>query len=172
MTPLRCVVDTNVLVTAAGANDAASAACAAASVQVLRDLIAHGHVFIDDGGRIVEEYRRGIDLGGKSDAGEEFLKWLITNEFNVARVTRVALTPKPDDPQDFAELPALPAGLAYDPADRKFIAVAAAHDDHPPVLQTLDSKWWGWRDALAAAGVIIHFLCPAEIARKFHEKMD
>jgi hypothetical protein len=84
----------------------------------------------------------------------------------------VALTPKPDDAQDFVELPALPAGLAYDPADRKFIAVAAAHDDHPPVLQALDSKWWGWREALAAAGVTIRFLCPAEIARKFHEKMD
>jgi hypothetical protein len=172
MTPLRCVVDTNVLVTAAGANDAASAECEAASVQALRDLIAHGHVFIDDGGRIIGEYRQGIDLGGKSDVGEEFLEWVIANEFNIARVTRVPLTPRVGEAEDFEELPAPPTGVRYDPSDRKFLAVAAAHDDHPPILQALDSKWWGWAQALAAAGVTIHFLCPAQIAHTFHEKMD
>lgn len=171
MTPLRCVVDTNVLVTAAGGNDAASAACEACSVLALRDLMAHGHVFIDDGGRIIEEYRHGIDLGGKSDAGEEFLEWVIANEFNIARVTRVPLTLKAGDQEDFEELPSPPDGVHYDPSDRKFLAVAAAHDDKPPILQALDSKWWGWQDALAVAGVKIHFLCPTEVARKFREKM-
>lgn len=172
MTLLRCVVDTNVLVTAAGGNDAASGACADASVRVLRDVMERGHVFIDDGGRLIEEYHHGIDLAGKSDAGEKFLAWLIAHEFDIARVTRVPLTPKPDDPEDFEELPAPPPGVHYDPSDRKFLAVAAAHDEHPPVLQALDSKWWGWKEALASAGVLIHFICPGEIARKFHEKMD
>jgi len=169
--PLRCIVDTNVLVTAAGANEAASPACVEASIRALRDIVNHGHVFIDDVGRIIAEYRGAIDLSGKTDTGEEFLEWLIENEYNPARVTRVPLTSKPGDENDFVELPAPPAEVQYDPSDRKFLAVAVAHPDHPPILQTLDSKWWGWREALAAVGVHIHFLCPSEIARKFYEKM-
>lgn len=172
MTPLRCIVDTNVLVTAACANEAASPDCVSASIQALRDIVAHGHIFLDDGGRMIAEYRGAIDLSGKTDAGEEFLEWVIEHEFNIARVTRVTLTPKPGDDTDFEELPPPPAGVVYDPSDRKFLAVSAAHEDHPPILQTLDSKWWGWREALSAVGVAIHFLCPEEIARKFHEKMD
>jgi len=171
MIPLSCVVDTNVLVTAAGANEAASPACVEASIAALRDLMAHGHVFIDDGGRVIAEYRQGIDLAGKTDAGEEFLEWIIAHEFDMARVTRVHLTPRAGDADDFEELPVPSSDVRYDPADRKFLAVAAAHPDHPPVLQTLDSKWWGWTGALAHAGVTIHFLCPDEIAQKFREKM-
>lgn len=103
--------------------------------------------------------------------GNAFLKWLFTHEWNGARVTRVTLTPKAGDPEDFEELPPPPAGVYYDPSDRKFLAVAAAHDEHPPILQALDSKWWGWKDALAQQGVTLHFVCPAEIAKKHEEKM-
>jgi hypothetical protein len=172
VTPWRVVVDTNVLVTAAGGNSAASVDCLDACARALREVMTHGHVFIDDGGRIIGEYRHSIDLGGRSDAGEEFLEWVIAHEFNIARVTRVTLTPTSTDQDDFAELPPPPAGVHYDPSDRKFLAVSAAHDEHPPVLQALDSKWWGWRHALAASGVALHFLCPGEIEQKFHEKMD
>jgi hypothetical protein len=33
------------------------------------------------------------------------------------------------------------------------------------ILQACDSRWWEWRDALAAIGVAIHFLCPDDMAR-------
>jgi hypothetical protein len=58
----------------------------------------------------------------------------------------------------------------YDPSDQKFLAVAAAHPDRPPILQALDSKWWGWQSALGAIGVTIDFLCPGEIAAKHADK--
>ena len=83
----------------------------------------------------------------------------------------MAITPRDDDPDDFHELPAPPAGVRYDPADRKFLAVAAAHASHPALLQSLDSKWWGWRDALRAHGVTIHFLCPDAAAALYDAKM-
>ena len=53
----------------------------------------------------------------------------------------------------------------------KFLAVAAAHEEHPPILQAFDSKWWGWRDALAQVGISVHFLCKHEIAEKHAAKM-
>ena len=50
MTPVRCVVDTNVAITASGRNDAASAKCAAASARALQRVMSRGHVFIDAAG--------------------------------------------------------------------------------------------------------------------------
>jgi hypothetical protein len=74
-------------------------------------------------------------------------------------------------PTGFQELPAPTGGTTYDPSDEKFLAVAVAHPDRPPVLQAFDSKWWGWKDSLKTCGVTVHFLCPDEIKAKYEEKM-
>lgn len=170
--PTRCVVDTNVAMVANGLQDGASAACVAASARALYELMTAGHVFVDDGGRIVAEYRRNLNPWTRQPGpGDAFLKWLLTQEWNGQRVTRVAITAKDHDPDDFHELPAPPDGVHYGPGDRKFLAVAAAYAPHPAVLQALDSKWWGWSDALQAAGVTIHFLCPYEAAALYAAKM-
>ena len=42
-----------------------------------------------------------------------------------------------------------------------------AHPEKPPVLQSFDSKWWGWQDSLKKNGVSVHFLCPDEIKAKY-----
>ena len=170
-TPARCVVDTNVATTANGSNPAAGVDCMAASASALQSVMNAGHVFLDDGGKIVDEYRDHLRPGGQPGPGDVFLKWVLTHEWGGQRVTRVALTPTDDDPEDFVELPPPPAGITYDRSDRKFLAVSAAHPEHPAILQSCDSKWWGWRDALAAVGVSVHFLCEVEIAAKHRQKM-
>jgi hypothetical protein len=169
--PARCVVDTNVAATANGANPGTSLECVAASARALKAVMEHGHVFIDDGGAIVAEYRRNLSARGQPGPGDVFLKWLLTHEWGGARVTRVQITPKPGDDEDFVELPPPPDGVAYDPSDRKFLAVAAADPEKPPILQSFDSKWWGWRSALGESGISVHFLCEEEIARKHEAKM-
>lgn len=166
---MRRVVDTNVPATANGANADASADCVVACGRVLQQVM-QGHLFIDNAGAIVAEYRNNLTPFGDPRPGNVFLKWLLTNEWNPARVTRVKLTAT-DDEQGFVELPAAPDGIRYDPSDRVFLAVSAAHSEHPPVVQALDSKWWGWRKALTDAAVPIHFVCREEIARKYQEKM-
>lgn len=137
----------------------------------LKAVMASGHVFIDDGGRIVREYRANLNFAGQPGPGDIFLKWVLTNEWGGRRVTRVSITAKTDDDEDFFELPSPPTGIRYDPSDRKFLAVCSAHTEHPPILQSMDSKCWGWRAALLKEGISIHFLCEAEIARKHREKM-
>ena len=126
---MRCVVDTNVPVTANGRNEAASPECVLACVRALQTITTRGHLFVDDRRRIIEEYQKNLSPYADPRAGNVFLKWLLTNEWNQTRVTHVALTPKADDPDDFAELPQPPPGVYYDPSDRKFLAVAAAHAD-------------------------------------------
>lgn len=170
--PLRCVVDTNVTTTANGANAGAPPACVVASARALQSVMANGHVFIDDGGRIVAEYRANLNANkGQPGPGDAFLKWLLTHEWGGEKVTRVTITPTAEDDEDFEELPRPPADILYDRSDRKFLAVAAAPAEHPPILQAFDSKWWGWQTALSKIGVTIHFLCEDDIARKYREKM-
>lgn len=169
--PLRCVVDTNVATTANGANAGAPASCVVASARALQAVMASGHVFLDDGGRIVAEYRANLRAGGQPGPGDAFFKWLLTHEWGGEKVTRVAITQAEADDQDFIELPKPATGAGYDRSDRKFLAVAAAHTEHPPVLQAFDSKWWGWTVELSKHNVRIHFLCEHDIAKKHAEKM-
>jgi hypothetical protein len=168
---LRCVIDTNVTTTANGANAGAPPACVAASARALQTVMASGHVFIDDGGRIVAEYRKNLSARGQPGPGDAFLKWLLTHEWSGEKVTRVTITPTAEDDEDFEELSRPPADIVYDRSDRKFLAVAAAAAEHPPILQAFDSKWWGWQTALSEIGVTIHFLCKHDIATKHREKM-
>ncbi len=168
--PIRCVVDTNVTTTANGANPGASPGCVRSSAVALQAVMKSGHVFIDEGQRIIVEYRKNLSASGQPGPGDAFFKWLLLHEWGGSRVTRVTITPKDDDDQDFHELPSPPQGVRYDRSDKKFLAVAAAHSDLPPILQSFDSKWWGWKEALAAVGVQIHFLCD-DIATKHKEKM-
>lgn len=171
--PLRCVVDTNVATTANGANAGAPPGCVAASARALLTVMKRGHVFVDDAGLLVKEYRANLNARGAPGPGDVFFKWLLTHEYGGERVTRVPITPKggPNEDEDFEELPTPTDGTFFDPSDRKFLAVAAAAEERPPVLQAFDSKWWGWRDALAALGLRVHFLCPRAIAGKYREKM-
>ena len=169
--PLRCVVDTNVALTANGANPGAGASCAANCATALLAISNSGHVFVDNRWLILGEYGKKLRTRGQLGPGDLFYRWLLTNDANVRKVTHVAIMPRPDDPTDFEELPDPPSGVRYDPSDRKFLAVAAAHRERPPILQAMDSKWWGWCDALAKIGVHVHFLCESEIQQKHRKKM-
>jgi hypothetical protein len=164
-------VDTNVAMTANNANPAAGAKCVASSARALLAIRDSGHVFIDEGGRIEKEYRRNLNTKGQLGPGDLFFMWLLDNQWGGKRVTRVKISPSSKDDTSFDELPDPPQGITYDPSDRKFLAVAAAHEEHPPILQSFDSKWWGWRAALAEIGVQVHFLCQPEIEAKHRQKM-
>ena len=66
---------------------------------------------------------------------------------------------------EFDEFPDDPALKRFDEDDRKFIAVARAHPDKPPILQAVDSKWLNFRDALHQKGVRVEDLCPEDVQR-------
>ena len=66
---------------------------------------------------------------------------------------------------EFEEFPDDPALDEFDPDDRKFIAVALAHPEKPPILQAVDSQWWDFRNAFRRHGVTIEFICEDDIQR-------
>lgn len=151
------VVDTNVLVVANGRNGG-SYACARNCARALLDIKHFGVIVIDDGDLILSEYRTHCSLSGQPGLGDSFIRWIHDNCGRGELVHMVALTRR-EGGGDFAEFPEHPELAEFDPADKKFVAVANAHQDKPPILQASDSKWWDWKDPLMSSGITVEFLC-------------
>ncbi len=77
-----------------------------------------------------------------------------------------------DDRQDFISLTdMLEITQMKSLVSNWFVAVAKAHPSNPTIFQATDSKWWGWKDALAREGITVSFLCPDYVALHYEGKM-
>ena len=158
------VIDTNVLLVADGKAGQMSEACRIECIERLQKIQSSERVVVDDSWLIVGEYHKKITPNNSSMPGSAFLKWLLQFQGNDKHVSRVKVTPRDPECTLFEEFP-LDGVLeaSFDPADRKFIAVANAHPEKPPVLESADSKWLGWEPRLNACGITIEFLCRKEL---------
>ncbi|MFH1117893.1 MAG: hypothetical protein V1792_28565 [Pseudomonadota bacterium] len=144
------------------------APCVLACVEYIQHIVTKGGLVIDAGDEIFDEYRQQLSMSGQPGVGDRFMKWVHDNRWKFPREDRVTITRNDTSYLEFPDH----AGLTlFDNSDRKFVAVANAHRDKPPVLEATDSKWWGWKDELAQAGIIVRFLCAEYIESKFKEKM-
>jgi hypothetical protein len=164
-----CVVDTNVIVVANQRGDE-SRSCAYFCAQALVTIRESGLLILDDNGRIIGEYFSNCPPFGEPGVGNFFTKWIHDHQGRNEFVQTIAITPRADDPSDFTEFPKHDGLSNFDRSDRKFVAVANAHREKPPILEASDTKWWGWKDALKACGITIVFLCPEEIEQAYNRK--
>ena len=162
---MTVIVDTNVAVVANGGFEKASEDCKQNCIDRLAE-VTTGKVklALDDQRRIIEEYRGNLSPDGQPGVGDAFLKWVEINWSNPARCNLVPITHVNGLENEFEEFPDDPALKDFDPDDRKFIAVALAHPQKPPILQAWDRQWWDFRDALRRNRVSIEFLCVADIS--------
>ena len=151
------VVDTNVLVVANGKHEPAGPACIGACIDAL-DQARKGQIVIDDAQLILDEYRRHCSFAGQPGVGDAFFKWLWNTQADPMHCCRIRITPHPA--RGFVEFPSDKRLVRFDQNDRKFVAVALAATDTPPVLNASDTDWWSARDALESHGVKVEFLCP------------
>jgi len=158
------VVDTNVLIVANLDADHASIACIESSIETLSRL-RRGHIVaLDDGGRILAEYRRYGSLAGQPGIGDAFLRYLYDNLGNKDACELVAITPTDDG--SFEEFPSDERLSTFDAGDRKFVAVALGCDPHAKVLNATDRDWWEHREHLLDNGIAVCFLCPDHMDRR------
>jgi hypothetical protein len=54
----------------------------------------------------------------------------------------------------------------FEPADRKWVALHLAHDDHPPIHNAYDGDWIKHEDDLKRARVAVTHLCEMELRRR------
>lgn len=93
--------------------------------------------------------------------GDAFLLWVLRNRTNPFCCQEVPLIVHAA--RGFESFPADARLASFDPPDRKFIAVAGAHPAAVPILEAADTKWWSLRRVLQECGVIVEFVCPADM---------
>ena len=161
------IVDTNVAVVANGQSPQASPNCVDTCINRLEGIIrGEEKLVLDDMWAILGEYIRNLRSNGEPGAGDRFLLWLLRNKDTQCDL--VSITPVNGSENAFEEFPDDPALDDFDPADRKFIAVACTHSESPSILQAVDSQWLDFRDAFHRNGVTVEFICDADIQR-LHE---
>lgn len=152
------VLDTNVPLVANGGSPQAPLDCTEACVEALLRIREEKRLLLDEGGLILDEYRRNLSPSGQPGAGDAFFKWVWDNQANLEVCRQVGITPTADG--SFLEFPADPALNAFDRSDRKFVAVALTADGGPPIWNAVDTDWWLFREPLENNGIRIEFLCP------------
>lgn len=158
---MSVVVDTNVAMVSSRHHPNADERCVAACIKRLCDVQQSGGLLVDDKGLILDEYLKNLGHSGQPGAGEAFAKWAFTNQAIPARVRQVPIIPRADGRwRRFDEFPDEPRLSAFDKSDQKFVAVARASGENPPISIAIDRGWWNHRVALNDAGISIDFLCP------------
>ena len=149
------VMDTNVACVANGDADQAGPGCVVACVDRMERIKAEERLILDDGHRILKEYPT---TAGQKRAGHAFTKWAWMNRHNEERCTLVSI--EPDGQRGFVEFPDDDDLAGFDRDDRKFVAVAMASGESPPIVNASDKDWRDHRHALSRHGVIVEFVCP------------
>lgn len=164
---MKAVIDTNVLLVANQMHQDASPDCVIACVNKLIDMQNKGITVIDDAFLILGEYQNKTNTKPAKRPGDVFLKWLLQNMAS-KHVEMVSVTQLANN--TFAEFPDKNLEPHFDAPDRKFAAVANAHPDKPPILQSVDCKWLDWWPQLRAQGVEVDFICPNDVCKFYTKK--
>jgi len=141
--------------------------CVSNCVEAIDLVVKNESLVLDEGDEIFEEYRRQLSLSGQPGIGDSFIRWIHDYRYKLPESSRVPLTKSGDS---YREFPIHPDLCNFDPSDRKFIAVANAHPEKPPILQATDSKWWGLKNELEEVGIKVVFLCPNYVEIKYKQK--
>ncbi len=160
---MTSIVDTNVAIVANKRAEQASPECIAACASRLEQLMDSGRIAIDDKFLIIKEYRTHLRTEGQPGVGDRFLRWVLLNRTNSERCDQITIMPTDDN--SFREFPSDDRLKTFDRADRKWIAVCAAHPEHPPILQATDSKWLLFEKTFADNNIRIEFACPDDVKR-------
>ncbi len=168
------IIDTNVPVTANKSLNLENEPdeihdCIYACIEAIESVQHTKQIVLDSGEEIFNEYKDHLSFSGQPGPGDAFFKWLHQNRWSFPKSQRVVIT---KTAESYVEFPDHHDLADFDISDRKFVAVANAHPEKPPILQAVDSKWWGWKDALEKAGIVVHFLCEKYIREKYKKKIE
>lgn len=157
------IVDVNVAIVANGKSEQADDHCELSCVRSLRDIQQNQRniICLDGGDRIFKEYLDHLSMSGQPGVGDEFMEWLNQNRYTPSVCERVAIREHPE--RGFEEFPDDPALTAFDPSDRKYVAVARASRHSPHILNAVDSDWRDFESELLRHGINVGELCPQNL---------
>lgn len=164
------IVDTNVILVADGKQPDIGVEGRRRCVATLWSLVQSGRIVLDSGGAILREYLHKTKPWNPQTLGEAFLKWVHDHQYHESRCDRVPITPLAKDSEDFKEFPRDERLRPFELADRKFVAVAITHPQHPPIKEASDTDCYEFRAVLEEYGVKVDFLCEDDLRRLFERK--
>ena len=157
---ITVILDTNVPKVTNGFSEQASEDCVEICVERLEQITTGDlKLALDDQRRIIDEYRRQLNSSGQPGFGDAFLKWVEINWTNPEQCDLVEITPVAGPKINFEEFPDDSRLDDFDDDDRKFIAVACAHRDNPPIWQAVDGKWEDFLDVHRENSVTVEYIC-------------
>lgn len=158
------VVDTNVPLVAKYPGDHPPELADACEELLERLIEQDGPVVTDAGGEIVEEYLANLSLSGQPTLGDVFARWVYDRRWAWDESARPDIDPRGEGVYGVLE----GDHDAFDPSDRKFVAVAKVSG--APIHQATDTKWLEWGDALARHGVEVRWVHEPSIRAAYREK--
>lgn len=103
---------------------------------------------------IIKEYRNRIPRN--TDLGKIFWRWFNTYIGQISFDDMIKL--EKDSDGNYVMFPLEERTVKFDMSDRKFVALARAHTEQPPIIEATDGKWLGYKDVFEEYGVHIEFL--------------
>lgn len=116
---------------------------------------------------ILKEYQNNVCKN--SNMGKIFFKWLY-NYYNQIQPEDIIKLEKNRSGQ-YMDFPYDDDTENFDESDKKFIALANAHAEKPPIIEAADGKWLGYEAAFAKYGIIIEFLDRKYAQRMYEQKI-
>lgn len=170
---MRYIIDTNVPLKAADiySEDRLDAQCSLACLNFIKKVMDSDDIVVvlDANSEILREYKNNLNTCEQNTVATQFFQWIckhLTLHQN-SQVELQYLTVTGD--REYDEFPRTSKLDGFDVSDRKFIALANAHPEHPAIVEGADSLWWGFKDALEELGIHIYFLCEDYIRIKYEE---
>jgi hypothetical protein len=163
MNPRR-IVDTNVPKIANGDHSPqASPQCRQACIRELESFFESRRMLvIDDQWHVLKEYQANL-YPSNGGLGDRFLQWVLQNLRNANVCVQIHLPPHTG--RSFEDFPDDDRLHGFDPADRKWIALARAcirhFNESAPIAEAADKKWRAYEHVLAEHQVVIDFICAA-----------
>lgn len=153
---MNYVVDVNVPIVSKGKTPQATKQCVLNCIGFLEQLHQNHKIIIDSKGKILSEYTKHLESEQGHSISAEFYKWVISNQANFAKCETVDI--HSDAQWVFKEFPKDNKLKRFDRDDRKYVAVAIAHNSHPEIAEAVDAKWKPYETTLRKYGVKICFL--------------
>jgi len=116
---------------------------------------------------ILKEYRNNVYKN--SSMGKIFFTWL--NNYLGTILPEDCLKLEKNADGQYKDYPYDEATKDFDESDKKFVALANAHADKPPIIEAADGKWLGYEAAFAKYGIHIEFLDRNYAQRMYEQKI-
>lgn len=120
---------------------------------------------LDIGYEIMTEYRNNVCKD--SNMGKIFFRWLYDYYSRIDNNDHIKL--EKNDNGQYKDYPYYDDTKDFDESDKKYIALANAHSEKPPIIEATDGKWMGYESVFLRYDISIEFL-DRNYAQRVYEK--